>query len=105
MSFRFPFKTLLVMSVLSYLLVDYPPLRLRFAQSKADVKRAEFYPLSSFPMYSTFSDSPFHVYVTDSAGDPVALETTFQTHASELKKTYEVKLKAQKNRADLDGRL
>lgn len=105
MRFRFPFRTLLVMSALSYVLVDYPPLRLKFAGSKAEVKRAEFYPLSSFPMYSTFSDSPFHVYVTDAAGDPVALETTFQTHASELKKTYEMKLKAKKKLAELDGRL
>lgn len=93
------------MAVLSYVLVDYPPLKLSFAGTKAEVKRAEFYPLSSFPMYSTFSESPFHVFVTTAAGDPVALDSTLKTHASELKKTYELRLKEQKKKADLDGRL
>ncbi len=103
--FCFPFKTLLVMGVLSYVLVDYPPLKLRLATDGEMVKKAEFYPLSSFPMYSTFSDSPFLVFITDSKGEKVAIETALQHHASELKKTYEVRLKAAKKQADLDGRL
>ena len=36
------------MGVLSFVLVDYPPLRLRLATDRDMVKKAEFYPLSSF---------------------------------------------------------
>ncbi len=104
-SWRFPFKTLLVMGILSFVIVDYPPLKLTLAHHKDMVKKAEFYPLSSFPMYSTFSESPFLVYVTDQGGEKIAIDTSLKTHASELKKTYEVQLKAQKKQADLDGRL
>lgn len=98
MSFRFPFKTLLAVSLLSYVLVDYPPLKIRYVTDGQDLKKAEFYPLSSFPMYATFSDNPYHVYVTTAAGEPVALTTTLRAHASVLKKTYEQELKAQKKK-------
>ena len=104
-SWRFPFKTLLVMGLLSFVLVDYPPLNLTFAHTKEMVKKAEFYPLSSFPMYSTFSESPFLVFVTDKAGRKVAIDTDLKTHASELKKTYELKLKAYKKQAGIGGRI
>jgi hypothetical protein len=104
-SFRFPFKTLLVMGVLSFVLVDYPPLRLRLATDRDMVKKAEFYPLSSFAMYSNFSEGPFLVFITDSKGEKVAIDTSLKSHASELKKTYEVRLKTAKKQADLDGRL
>ena len=102
---RFPYKTLLVMGVLSFVIVDFPPLKVTLAHNKDMVKKAEFYPLSSFPMYSTFSESPFLVFITDGAGEKLAIDAALKTHASELKKTYEVRLKEQKKRADLDGRL
>lgn len=102
---RFPFKTLVVTGLLSFVLVDHPPLKLSFAHTKEMVKKAEFYPLSSFSMYSTFSETPFLVFVTNGAGQKIAIDTSLKTHASELKKTYEVRLKALKKRADLDGRL
>lgn len=103
--FRFPFKTLLAAGLLSFVLVENPPLRLTFAHNKDMVKKAEFYPLSSFSMYSTFSETPFLVFVTNGTGEKVAIETSLKTHASELKKTYEVHLKALKKRAGLGGRL
>jgi hypothetical protein len=102
---RFPFKTLLATGLLSFVLVDYPPLKLSFAHTKDMVKKAEFYPFSSFSMYSTFSETPFLVFVTDGTGQKIAIDTALKTHASELKKTYEVRLKALKKRAFLDGRL
>ena len=104
-SLRFPFKTLLVMGVLSFVLVDYPPLKLQLVTDKDMVKKAEFYPLSSFPMYSTFSESPFLVFLTDSAGNRIAIDTTLKSHASELKKTYEFRLKLGKKEAEVGGRL
>jgi hypothetical protein len=102
MQFRFPFKTLLAVTLLSYVLVDYPPLKISYVRDGHDLKKAEFYPLSSFPMYATFSDNPYHVYVTTAAGEPVALTTTLRAHASVLKKTYEQELKKQK-KLERDG--
>lgn len=104
-SLCFPFKTLLVVGILSFVVVDYPPLKLTLAHNKDMVKKAEFYPLSSFPMYSTFSETPFLVYITNAAGEKVPIDTALKTHASELKKTYEVRLKEQKKQAGLDGKL
>ena len=101
----FPFKTLVAMGALSFVLVDYPPLKLAFAHNKDMVKKAEFYPLSSFSMYSTFSETPFLVYVTDATGVTIAIDTALQTHASELKKTYESRLKALKKEQKLGGKL
>ena len=102
---RFPFKTLLVMGLLSFVLVDYPPLKLTFAHTKDMVKKAEFYPLSSFSMYSTFSETPFLVFITDGAGQKIAIDSALKTHASELKKTYEMRLKALKKQGSLPGKL
>jgi hypothetical protein len=104
-SFRFPFKTLLATGLLSFVLVDYPPLKVRLATDGDMVKKAEFYPLSSFSMYSTFSETPFLVYVTDGRGGKVAIDTSLKTHASELKKTYESLLKRAKQKAKQGGRL
>jgi len=102
---RFPFKTLLVMGLLSFVLVDYPPLKLTLAHTKDMVKKAEFYPLSSFSMYSTFSETPFLVFITDGAGQKIAIDSSLLTHASELKKTYEMRLKALKKQGALPGKL
>lgn len=99
---RFPFGTLVTLGALSFVLVDYPPLRIRYVHTPEMVRSAEFYPLSSFSMYSTFSDQPFTVYVTHH-DEPVAIEHTLKSHASELKKTYEAKLKAL--RAKRGGRI
>ena len=100
---RFPFKTLLVMGLLSFVLVDYPPLKLTFAHTKDMVKKAEFYPLSSFSMYSTFSETPFLVFITDGAGQKIAIDSALKTHASELKNTYEMRLKALNKQGSLPG--
>ena len=93
------------MGALSFVLVDYPPLKLTFAHTKDMVKKAEFYPLSSFSMYSTFSETPFLVFVTDATGGKIAIDTSLKTHASELKKTYESRLKALKKEQKIGGRL
>jgi hypothetical protein len=102
---RFPFKTLLVMGGLSFVLVDNPPLKIQFATTKDMVKLAEFYPLSSFSMYSTFSESPFLVFVTNARGEKVAIDTSLKTDASVLKKTYEMQLKTVKQQTNTKGRL
>ena len=47
----------------------------------------EWYPLSSFPMYSKFDERTYYVYLADEAGDPVPT-VRYQIVASELKKHY-----------------
>ena len=49
----------------------------------------EFYPLSSFPMYSKFDDRTYLAYVKSAEGNPLATVPTFHLVASaELKKAY-----------------
>ncbi len=47
----------------------------------------EWYPLSSFPMYSKFDDRTYYVYLADKNGEPVPT-VRYQIVASELKKHY-----------------
>jgi hypothetical protein len=56
-------------------------------------------------MYSTFSETPFLVFITDGAGQKIAIDSALKTHASELKKTYEMRLKALKKQGSLPGKL
>lgn len=48
----------------------------------------ENYPFSNFPMYATFGDATYMVYVTDGNGDPVPVFDTFGMRTSVLKKIY-----------------
>ncbi len=48
----------------------------------------ENYPFSNYPMYATFSDSTYMVYVTDGDGEPVPVFDTFGMRTSVLKKVY-----------------
>ena len=59
-SFRFPFKTLLATGLLSFVLVDYPPMKVRLATDGDMVKKAEFYPLSSFSASQPDKNLVFH---------------------------------------------
>lgn len=52
----------------------------------------EEYPFSHFPMYSSFSDYSYYVYVTDRSGEPIALEKLMSIRTSKLKKFYQSQL-------------
>lgn len=62
----------------------------------ADSKqRGEWYPFSNFPMYSTFEDTAYYVYATDLDDKPLPLVPTFGKTGSEVKKLYDLLLKAE----------
>ena len=46
----------------------------------------EFYPLSSFPMYSKFDDRTYLVYLKSEAGEALPTVPTISMVASQLKK-------------------
>lgn len=52
----------------------------------------EWYPLSSFPMYSKFDERTYYVYLANRDGEPVPT-VRYQIVASELKKQYGIELK------------
>jgi len=93
-----PFKTLLAVVALSFVTVKFPPLSLGYGLGKESIKDAEFYPLSSFPMYSRFSSRPIYVYLTGSDGKPLPSFTRFGILSSELKKIYDRHLRVEKKR-------
>ncbi len=88
------FWIFLIALVLSLLVVERDPLFIGLAFSRDRIKQAEFFPFSSFPMYSGFSPRPFVVYVADAEGTPLAANHEFGVRTSILKKVYEGKLKA-----------
>lgn len=53
-----------------------------------DGDRAEFYPLSSFPMYSKFDDRSYLVYLKSAEGKPLPTVPTVSVFSTELKKQY-----------------
>ena len=56
-------------------------------------QHGEWYPFSNFPMYSSFEDTAYYVYVTDLEDKPVALMPTFGNWGSGVKKAYDRFLK------------
>jgi hypothetical protein len=76
-----PFKTLLLVVFLCYVKVQREPL------SVALDTTAEFYPLSSFPMFSTFADNARYVHLADGEGEPV-LPSVYNSSTGSLSKSY-----------------
>lgn len=66
----FPLKTLVAVMGLCFILL-------------------EEFPFSHFPMYSSFSNYTYYVYVADAKGDPIALESITSVRTSKLKKIYQ----------------
>jgi len=62
----------------------------------------ESYPLSHYPMYDRFTDHTFYVYVADSGGDPLPVQTLTGIRTSRIKKPYDKAL--DKVRKSLDKR-
>jgi hypothetical protein len=85
-----PMRVLWVFVILSSVIV---PLLTRNHPVKA--QRGEWYPFSSFPMYSTFEPTAYYVYVTDENDRPVSIWATFGTWPSAVKKGYDALLKAE----------
>lgn len=55
-------------------------------------KPGEFYPFSSFPMYSRFAPDTYYVYITDMKNDAVPCGSMFGIAISDVKKAYDRKL-------------
>ena len=88
--------------VLSLLVVKRDPFFLGLAFDRDRIKQAEFFPFSSFPMYSGFSPRPFIVYLADGDGQPFGAYHEFQVRTSVVKKDYERRLKAIKKESGVD---
>lgn len=58
----------------------------------------ERYPFSNFPMYSSFSDSTYYVYLTDAADQPLSTYAAIGVSTATLKKMYESALRAEMRR-------
>jgi hypothetical protein len=58
----------------------------------------EFYPLSSFPMYSKFDDRTYLVYLKNSGGSPLPTVPTISMVSSQLKKRYGAELEVLKEK-------
>lgn len=54
----------------------------------------ENYPFSNFPMYSSFSDHTFFVYVSDADDQPIAIEVLTAIRTGRLKKVYDSQLRS-----------
>ncbi|NNE94026.1 MAG: hypothetical protein HKN23_20440, partial [Verrucomicrobiales bacterium] len=48
----------------------------------------EFYPLSSFPMYSKFDERTYYTYLRSADGEELPTMPTIRMYASDLKKRY-----------------
>ncbi|MFT5468915.1 MAG: hypothetical protein ACI8UO_004028 [Verrucomicrobiales bacterium] len=83
-----PLLPLIVITLISVYLLpvdgkDYEPPR----------AGGEFFPLSSFPMYSTIDPQTYMVYLTDAEGKPIGAQAVFGIRTSAIKKNYDKKLR------------
>jgi|GEM_PF-1750894 len=77
----------------SFVIIENKPFKATYVDEPDDLRRAEFYPLSSFPMYADFSDAPNYVFVTRPDGSPVAALNELGVLTSVLKKAYDKELR------------
>ncbi len=87
----FPYKTSVVLIVLSYLIIERAEdgrLSMHFPRTSKEVKQAECYPFSSFPMYAEFTEEPIITYFTNAQDAPVAINTLTTAGATAAKKDY-----------------
>ena len=98
---RFPW-VMLVLGAACFVVAEGPPLQLSWGFSKKGLRKAENYPLSSFPMYSVFSDSPIYVYLADGEGNPIASQRDLGVRTSVLKKAYDKEIRKVKAAIDVD---
>lgn len=102
----FPFKTSLVVGAMCFLVVKNPPFSIRWASAAdLDAYNCEFYPLSSFPMYSGFAEVEIYVFLTDDQDRPIRLHDLTNCQASALKKNYKGALNELKKRKKLKGKV
>jgi len=63
----------------------------------------EQFPFSHFPMYESFSDYSFIVYIADKNGDPIPVQTITRFKISEIKKIFNAEQKAERKRLEKEG--
>ncbi len=104
-----PCKTFLGVGLACYLIVEKSKdgsLSIRFPKEGKDLTayKTEFYPLSAFPMYSTFAEEVFFVFLTDSQDQPVALKSIPGATCSAMTKDYNHKRDDLKDAKKAKGR-
>ena len=62
----------------------------------------EWYPISNFPMYSTFSHSNNFIYISDGQDQPISLESEFGFRTAFIKKIYDSRLRNLKNQNNIN---
>jgi len=63
----------------------------------------EWYPLSHFPMYSSFASNTYYVYLTDGADRPLATVDVAGMNTPALKKVYDGELRRERRRIQSGG--
>ena len=63
----------------------------------------ELYPLSHFPMYSSFASNTYYVYLADGADRPLATVALAGMNTPALKKVYDGELRRERRRIRADG--
>ena len=76
------------------------PIKVCVALVIANMAIRDNYPFSHFPMYASFSDHTFYVYVADGEGNPIPLQDITGTRTSKLKKPYDKDLNAVRRKLD-----
>jgi len=94
-------RPFLVFLAACFVIVEGAPLRIDFVTGPDDLRRAEFYPFSSFPMYADFSDTPNYVYVTTPDGKKLACVPDLAVLSSVLKKAYSKELRKLKEQTGI----
>lgn len=63
----------------------------------------EFYPLSHFPMYSSFASNTYYVYLADGSDRPLATVDFAGMNTPALKKVYDGELRRERRRIQASG--
>lgn len=74
-------------------ILEKVPLKVMFLVTASCLVLQENFPFSDFPMYGSFANYSYYVYVTDAEDQPIPVEGITGVRTSRLKKIYGTRLK------------
>jgi len=90
-------------SAVAYRIFRRIPLKVALLLTVVCLAVKEEFPFSHFPMYESFADYSFIVYVADRHGDPIPVQAITSYKTSKLKKIFNTEQKAERKKLEAAG--
>ena len=92
-------RAIYLVAAVLVLAIDGIPLKILWLLTLLNLLLEENFPFSHFPMYSSFSDFTYYIFITDENDEPIPikLKSNFGVSTSFLKKMYDTEVRKDSN--------